>query len=41
MAEVKKVVAQEALGYFFERLSSDPGNSDVAESIQKSYQVLK
>ena len=41
MGELKKDIAQEALGYFVKRLSSDPGSNDVAVSIQKSYQAVK
>ena len=41
MGELKKDIAQEALGYFVEQLSSAPGSSDVADSIQKAYQVVK
>ena len=41
MGELKKGIAKEALGSFVELLSSAPGSSDVADSIQKSYQAVK
>ena len=41
MGELKKDSAKEALGNFVEQLSSAPGNSDVADSIQIAYQAVK
>ena len=41
MGELNKDIAKETLGYFVKRLSSDPGSSDVADSIQKTYQAVK
>ena len=39
--ELEKDIAQVALDYLVQELSSSPKSSDVADSIQKSYQVLK
>ena len=41
MGELKKDIAQETLGYVVQELSTTPGSSDVADSIQKAYQVVK
>ena len=41
MGELKKEIAQESLSYLVEELSTSPESSDVADSIQKAYQVLK
>ena len=41
MGELNKDIAKETLGYYVKQLSSGPGNSDVADSIQKAYQEVK
>ena len=41
MGELKKDIAKEAMDYLVERLSSSPKSSDVADSIQKAYEVVK
>ena len=41
MGELKKDIAQESLSYLVNQLSATPGSSDVADSIQKAYQVVK
>ena len=41
MGELKKDIAKEALGNFVEQLSSAPGSSDVADSIQMTYQAVR
>ena len=41
MGELKRDIVQEPLSYFVEQLSSAPGSSDVADSLQKAYQVVK
>ena len=41
MGELKKDIAQGSLDYFVEQLSTAPGSSDVADSIQNAYQSVK
>ena len=41
MGELKKDIAKEALGDFVELLSRSPESSDVADSIQMTYQAVK
>ena len=41
MGELKKDIAQEFLSELVQQFLSDPESSDVADSVQKAYQVVK